>query len=129
MRRFAALFVLVPGLAFASPKDTRPAKLAAWVKAGLVLDVKEDAGVQRAQIMVSPAFTLLPEKKQTEIAGLVCGLAYDTVESVEDCEVLKADLPLGTIDIAEGGPVVTWADWYLAELRRRAFARRPEPKS
>lgn len=95
-----------------------------WVKQGLIEDVRENPNTgEIADILVTPKFCKLAEQKQAQIVGAVCRLASQKTDA-QECTVQRGEALLGHVDLdADAGPGVRWEDWYLLELRRRAFAR------
>jgi hypothetical protein len=125
------------GQAKPAPVTPSPAaQFQAWVKAGYISDVKQriipvidEETVTALDIEVTRKFVLLPEKTQTQIAATAC-LAFLSLpdDGYARCFVASAQTTVATIyPTYEGealvGTEVQWERWYIAEIRRRAFAR------
>ncbi len=101
------------------------AQLRAWVKQGIIADVKPSEGTDEV-ILITPGvrFMTKPLAQQTKIATAVCALSAEKSEAdVDTCLVVRNGVELGRVAITEAGSDVQWQDWYLAELARRAFAK------
>lgn len=117
----ALVLAAVPGQADPPKKDLRTAQFMRWRASGLVSNIMHnESSDDIADIQATAKFTRLPEKDQTKIVSVLCQMVVDH-QYARMCDVQTAGVMVATVSVTEEGADISWEDWYLAEVRKRAL--------